>query len=133
MTCVICNPWKRAFTLTPMSPFTMFSPTFIIKNVLKYIIKHVIFQYYVIYRKITIKYIEQGNFFLILYPTYKYSQLGPKSKVKEKSWVQVNFDLSCNFSCIFATFQVPSYIVFKFYLGLCYYLAFIHCGTFQKA
>jgi hypothetical protein len=59
--------------LTPMSPFIVFSPTCIIKNVPKYIIKHVVFQYYVIYKKITIKYIGLGNFFLILYPTYKYS------------------------------------------------------------
>jgi hypothetical protein len=27
MTCVMCNPWKRTFTLTPMVPLTMFSPT----------------------------------------------------------------------------------------------------------
>jgi hypothetical protein len=26
MTCVICSPWKRAFTLAPLAPLTMISP-----------------------------------------------------------------------------------------------------------
>jgi len=27
MTCVMCSPWKRTFTLTPLVPLTIFSPT----------------------------------------------------------------------------------------------------------
>jgi hypothetical protein len=30
MTCIMCNPWKKTFTLVPLAFFTMFSPSKII-------------------------------------------------------------------------------------------------------
>jgi hypothetical protein len=33
MTRVMCNPWKRTFTLVPLAPLTMFSPKTILQSI----------------------------------------------------------------------------------------------------
>jgi hypothetical protein len=29
MTCVMCNPWKKTFTLVPLAPLTVISPNYL--------------------------------------------------------------------------------------------------------
>ncbi len=34
MTHVMCNPWKRTFTLAPLAPLTVFHPSLLRKKIL---------------------------------------------------------------------------------------------------